>query len=168
VGIVRYTIYLLAGVVAMSVAACGSSTSGTPAASGTSSSPTPTSTSTPAKAKAQVAGLISSVSGNTIQMAQQNGSATVDFASSTKISSLVTARLPDVTAGSCVTVRPTHDSDASGGTVTAAAVQIVPSSNGQCPQPRGGREVVGAVGSVSGNALTLTTLRGLSRVSQPR
>ncbi len=155
--IVRHTIYTLAGVIALSVAACGSSTNSTPTASGTSSSPSPTSTSTPAKAKDHVAGLISSVSGNTIQVAQKNGSTTVDLATSTKISSLMPAQLSDVTAGSCVAIRPTRDSNASSGSVTAASVQIVPSANGQCPQPRGGREVVGAVGSVSGNTLTLTT-----------
>jgi hypothetical protein len=67
------------------------------------------------------------------------------------------AQLSDVTAGSCVTVRPTRGSDAKTGAVTAAAVQIVPASNGQCPQPRGGHQLAGSVGSVNGNTLTLTT-----------
>jgi hypothetical protein len=158
VGIVRHAISRLTAVVALSVAACGSSTSGTPAASGTSACPTPTSASNQPKAKAKdhVAGLISSVSANTIQVTQRNGSATVDFANSTKISSLVAAQLSDVTAGSCVAVHPTRDGDASAGTVTAAAVQIVPASNGQCPQPRGGRKLVGAVGSINGTTVALT------------
>jgi hypothetical protein len=67
------------------------------------------------------------------------------------------AQLSDVTTGSCVVVRPARGSDASSGTVRAARVQLIPSSNGQCPQPRGGREVVGAVGSISGNTFTLTS-----------
>jgi hypothetical protein len=155
----RYTLSLLAAVVSVSVAACGSSNSGAPAASGSSSSPAAASASPQPKkhAKDHVAGLISSVSGNTIQLAQQNGSATVDFANSTKISSLVPAQLSDVTTGSCVAVRPTRGSDAKTGAVTAAAVQIVPASNGQCPQPRGGRQLAGAIGSVNGNTLALTT-----------
>jgi hypothetical protein len=145
-GLVRYPISLLAAVVAVSVAACGSSTSGQP-------------TATPAKRKANdhVAGLISSVAGNTIQVALQNGSATVDFADSTKISSLAAAQVSDVTAGDCVVVRPTRDSTAGGGSITAARVQIIPASDGQCPHPRGGRELIGAVGSVNGTTLTLNT-----------
>jgi hypothetical protein len=85
------------------------------------------------------------VCGNAIHVAQQNGSATVDFASSTRVSSLAPAQLSDVTAGSCVAVRPTRGSDAGGATVTAAGLQIVPSSSGQCPQRHGGRQVIGAV-----------------------
>jgi hypothetical protein len=154
---VRYTISLIGLAVAMSVAACGSSTSGTTAAPTTPSAASPPSTSTQTKAKDHIAGLITSVSGNTIQVGQQNGSAAVDFAPSTKIASLSAAQLSDVTAGSCVAVRPTRDSNAAGGTVTAAAVLIVPSANGQCPQPRDGREVVGTVGSVNANTLTLTS-----------
>ena len=144
VGVVRYPISLLAAVVAVSVAACGSSTGGQPTAA-------------PAKGKAKdhVAGLISSVAGNTIAVALQNGSATVDFTDSTKVSSLAAAQVSDVTAGDCVVVRPTRDSTAGGGPVTAARVQIIPASDGRCPRPRGGRELIGAVGSVNGTTLTL-------------
>ncbi|OBF27019.1 hypothetical protein A5724_02880 [Mycobacterium sp. ACS1612] len=95
------------------------------------------------------------MSGNTIQVTQQNGSATVDFTSSTKIWSFARAQLSDVAAGTCVFVRPTRDSNAGSGTVTAAAVQIVPSSNGQCPGLRGGRQVAGAVGTVNNNTFTI-------------
>jgi hypothetical protein len=49
--------------------------------------------------------------------------------------------------------------------VTAARVQIIPSANGQCPQPRGGRQVVGAVGSISGNTFTLTSSGSAAQTS---
>jgi hypothetical protein len=95
------------------------------------------------------------LSGNTIALTQKNGSATVDFTSSTKIWSFARAQLSDVAAGTCVIVRPSRDSNAGSGTVTAAAVQIVPSSNGQCPGPRGDRQIAGAVGTVNPNMFTI-------------
>jgi hypothetical protein len=78
------------------------------------------------------------VSGNSIQVTQQNGNTTVDFTDSTSVSEIDPAQLSDLTAGSCVVVRPTRDSGpASGGSVTARAVFIRPASNGNCPQPQG-------------------------------
>ena len=162
VAVMRYTICGLA-LVALSVAACGSSTTGTPAASGTSSAQA--STSAPEKAKDHVAGLVSSVSGNAIQVVQQNGSATVDFTNSTKIWSIAGGQLSDITAGTCVIVRPTRDGNTGGATVTAAAVQYVPSSNGQCPGPRGGRQVAGAVGTVNGSTFTVAAAGSAAQTS---
>jgi hypothetical protein len=154
--LMRYMAIALIGAAALSVAACGSSTSGSSTASGTSSRPTTTASSSNAKAKDRVAGLINSVSGNTIQVAQpNNGSATVDFTNSTTVTEIVPAQITDVTAGSCVTVRPTRDNSQ-----TAQTVLISPASNGNCQQPqggRGGKGVRGTVASVNGDTITVTT-----------
>jgi hypothetical protein len=107
-----------------------------------------------------VAGLIASVSGNTIQVNQRNGTATVVVTPSTVIAEQTPAGLTDVTPGSCVTVRPTPDSaPPTSGTVTAQAVLIAPANNGQCSQPQGGqgRGVRGTMASVNGNTITLNT-----------
>jgi hypothetical protein len=153
----RYTIITVAAMVAVSITACGSHTSGTPTASKTSSAATSTPTPPPAKAKDHVAGLISSVSGNTVQVRQKDTNATVDFGNSTKISSILPASLTDVTTGSCVVVRPTRDSDANSARVTAASVQIVPASDGRCPQQHNGKAVHGSVNSVIGTTVTVAT-----------
>jgi hypothetical protein len=151
VTVMRFAACALAAVVVVSVAGCTSSTNG--AASSTSSAP-PTSAAS-AKADSHVAGLVSSLSGNTIQVAARDGGRTVDFTNSTKIWSLAGGQWSDVLAGACVTVRPTRDGNAGSTTVTAAAVQIVPPSNGQCPGPSGNRPVAGAVGTVTGDTFTV-------------
>jgi hypothetical protein len=164
----------LTGFTALSLAACGSSSTPSPSSSGstasTSSSPSsPASTSaspTPEAAgpggkdagRDKAFGLIGSVSGGTVTLTGPHGPATVDVNPSTHVTQLVSGQLTDVTAGECVMVRPTKDS---GGppTVTAAAVLVRAAGNGECGHPGGGhgRGVVGAVGSVNGSSIVLTT-----------
>jgi hypothetical protein len=102
------------------------------------------------------------VSGGTIQVTQQKKgtAATVDFTTSTKVSEVTSAGLTDVTAGSCVTVRPTRDNAPNGGTITAASVRVSPADNGSCPQPaqpQPNSGVQGTVASVAGNTITINT-----------
>src|SRR5690348_8788410 len=108
VTVMRYAVCALVAFIVLAVAGCGSSTDG--AASATSSAPPPTSAPA-AKAKDHVAGMVSSLSGTAIQVIQQNGGTTVDFTSSTRIRSISRGQLSDVSAGGCVIVRPTPDSD---------------------------------------------------------
>jgi Domain of unknown function (DUF5666) len=144
----RYTALILP-VLALSLAACGSSSNPTPAASGTSSS---TTAAPNPKEREHVAGLVASVSGNAIQVTQRSGTATVDFTNSTKFAEISPAQLSDVTPGSCVTIRGARDNPG-----PARSVLISPSNNGQCPQPQGQRAVGGSVTSVSGNTITVAT-----------
>jgi len=159
----RFAILTLTGVTALSVAACGASTTTKPstAASPTSSAGT-SSPSASANGKAWVSGLIASVSGDAIQVTQQTGNATVDFTPSTKITEVAAAQLTDVTAGSCVAVHPTRDSAGSGGAITAQFVRISPAVDGQCQGPKHPavapakhRLVSGTVASVAGNTITV-------------
>ncbi|MBV8349287.1 MAG: hypothetical protein JOZ49_17710, partial [Mycolicibacterium sp.] len=159
----KYPLLAVIGLTALSLAACGSSTSGSPAspnkASGAPSPPASAPTSSPgtpsAQGKDHVAGLIGSVSGTTIQVTQQSGSATVAYSPSTQISEVTPAQLTDVTTGSCVAVRPAGGGGTqNGGTVTARTVFINTSANGQC-QPRGRGGVSGTVSSVNGNTVVV-------------
>jgi hypothetical protein len=180
---VRYKLLAAIGIAGLSVAACGTSNSGSTAASSTPSAAAPTATSSsaaPAAApmgKDRVAGLIASVSGNTIQVNQPGGTGTaaVAYAPATKISQAMSAQLTDVTAGSCVWVGPARGNGTPGnGTVTAARVLISDAVNGQCGPPGGkpasgttspapdqpprGRGLRGTVASVSGNTIVVTTV----------
>jgi hypothetical protein len=93
-------IVTLTGATALSIAACGPSNDAKPtSANPTSSAPSSSSPSASAKGKDWVNGLIDSVSGNTIQVSQRSGSATVDFTPSTAISEIIPARVTDVTNG---------------------------------------------------------------------
>jgi hypothetical protein len=161
----RCAVLAVAGAAALSVAACGSTTSGTPIASGGSSTVaagSPSTTAAPPSAapggRDRIAGLIASISGTTIEVTQGGGTATVDFTPSTQITDVTPAQLTDVATGSCVMVRPTRDDAASGsGTVTARSVLISTASNGQCP-PSGdsrGRGVRGTVTSVADDTIVL-------------
>ena len=98
--------------------------------------------------------MIASVSGNTIQVNQKNGSATVDVNESTQIAQITTAQLTDVTPGSCVTARLPHDS-AQG--APARHVIIAPATNGDCNAPRNGNAAVvrGTVAWVNGNTVVV-------------
>ncbi|OMC31546.1 hypothetical protein A5738_18000 [Mycobacterium colombiense] len=117
------------------------------------------------------------MAGNSIQVTKEdNGTASVNFTSTTKITEAVPAGLPDVTPGSCVSVKPTEGS-APGQPVTAASVKISESVNGACPKPPQTAPgastttppslppsqapakpawVRGSVASVSGNTINLT------------
>jgi Domain of unknown function (DUF5666) len=139
----------------------------------------------PAKGEARVSGLIASVAGNSIQVTKEGpedrGNAAVNFTSTTKVTEVTSATLSDVTTGSCVSVRPTKGESQGGQPVTAASVRVSPAVNGTCPQPRQagpgsgpgstspapsgppttapakGHPVGGAVASVAGNTITVTS-----------
>jgi hypothetical protein len=105
-----------------------------------------------------VAGLVASVSGNTIAVDQRRGgSATVDVTPSTTVTQVSPAQLSDLTAGNCVSVRPASHNGSGGTQITASRVMIGASSNGQCaaPQNARGRAVRGTVASVNGNTVVL-------------
>jgi hypothetical protein len=163
----RLAIFTLTGATALSVAACGAShttsNTGQPStAAGPTSSAATSSPSASANGRAWVNGMIASVSGDAIQVTQQSGNATVDFSPSTKISEVTPAQLTDVTAGSCVAVRPTRDSADGGGAITAQFVRVSPAVDGKCQEPKHPaganakhRAVSGTVASVAGNTMTI-------------
>lgn len=176
----RFAVFAVAGATALSLSACGSSNksnSTSTSASTSTSTITSTTTSSPPNAEARVSGLIASVAGNSIQVTKEdNATASVNFTSTTKITEAVPAGLPDVTPGSCVSVKPTEGS-APGQPVTAASVKISQSVNGACPKPPQSAPgastttppslppsqapakpawVRGSVASVSGNTINVT------------
>nr|WP_232065666.1 DUF5666 domain-containing protein [Mycobacterium heidelbergense] len=178
----RFAVLTVIGAAALSLAACGSSTTSSPTSSPSSTTSTaPTTSPAPANGEARVSGLIASVSGNTIQVTQgENGNATVDFTPSTKVTEVTPAVLTDVATGSCVSVRPTKEEG--GQPVTAATVRVRPAVDGKCPQGKGAGPgsgpgattpapakrppVQGAVASVAGNTITLTTTDASGKTSQ--
>jgi hypothetical protein len=169
----RFAILAVTGATALSVAACaGTSNNAKPtSANPTSAPPTSSSPSASAKGNDWVRGLIDSVSGNTIQVSQRSGTATVDFTPSTEVSELASAQLTDVTAGSCISVQPNrHSASTSGSGITARSVRVSTAVDGRCPppkQPAGAettpppgapvphRQVRGQVVSVAGNTVTV-------------
>lgn len=178
----RFAVFAVAGATALSLSACGSSNNASQTSTSTSTSTsvvTSTTTSSAPNAEARVGGLIASVAGNSIQVTKEdNGTASVNFTSTTKITEAVPAGLPDVTPGSCVSVKPAEGPPpAPGQPVTAASVKISESVNGACPKPPqnapGGSTttppslppspaptkpawVRGSVASVSGNTINVT------------
>ncbi len=104
----------------------------------------------------RVAGLIASVSGNTIQVTEKTSTATIAFTNETTVAEIDPAQLSDVTAGSCVSIHPTRDSQPSG-PVTAHTVVVSPAGNGECPRAQDDRAVRGMVASVTGNTIAVTT-----------
>ena len=122
-----------------------------------------------------MAGLIASLNGSTISITTGNGTATVDFSQSTKISQVVAASPADLTVGSCVTVRPAPGAaPAPGAPVTAAAVALSAPVKGQCfpaarqsgqspagaPTAGAARGVRGTLSSSNGTTLVVTTGAG--------
>ncbi|MEB3065744.1 hypothetical protein [[Mycobacterium] zoologicum] len=111
-----------------------------------------------------VQGLISSVSGDSVEVTQNNGGvATIHLDSSTKVVEYVDAQLVDVVSGSCVTVN-FKPGPAQGGAGTAVSVQLnPPASDGKCPQPKteaaessgAVRQVIGTVASVAENTINV-------------
>jgi hypothetical protein len=152
----RYGIIALTSAAAVALAACSSSSTPAPATTATASPSSPATTAKPNKPGDRVAGLIASVSGNTIQVTEKNSTATIDFTNQTALSEIDPAQLSDVTAGSCVGVRPTRDSQPNG-PVTAHTVLVSPARNGKCPQAQDGRGVRGTVASVNGNTIAVAT-----------
>ena len=87
-------------------------------------------------------------------MNQRNGTATVDVTPSTTVAELTPAQVTDVTAGSCVAVRPTHDDGSGGAQVTARNVVIGTAPDGTCTAPQHAR-----AGAVRGSALRILVER---------
>ncbi|MEU0496381.1 DUF5666 domain-containing protein [Mycobacterium sp. NPDC006124] len=151
---------MLAGLVALSLAACGSTT--TPGTSTTAASgPSSTSSSPAPAAKARAAGLVASVSGGTVTVTGTKGPTTVDVTPSTRVTQTTPGQLTGVTVGECIVARPAKN----GGTpptVTAASVAYGTAENGQCSRTAGGdhRAVVGTVASVNGTAIAVTSTDG--------
>jgi hypothetical protein len=169
----RLAIVTLTGVAVLSVAACGASNDAKPTSTNPTSSAPSSSPSASAKGKDWVNGLIDSVSGNTIQVSQRSGSATVDFTPSTAVSEITPAQLIDITTGSCVSVRPDRQgASTAGGAITARSVRVSTAVDGKCPQPKSSagettstppgapaahHQIGGQVASVAGNTITLTS-----------
>ena len=162
----RLIVSLLAGVTALSIAACGTSNHqsstqpGTAASQPTSAPKPPPPPPPPPVGKDHVEGLVRSVSGNTIQLTQRDRSAaTVDFTQETMVTELSSAALTDVTPGSCVDVRSAPQSAAPGGAITAESVEISPAVAHRCPPPPGPPAAVyGIVDSVADNAIKVNTV----------
>jgi hypothetical protein len=117
-----------------------------------------------------VQGLVASASGNSVQVTQESGSATVDVGSSAKIIEYTNAQLTDFAAGNCVRVnfKPGPYPNAA----SAIAVQQNPPGNGdKCPQPKALasgspgallpagpiQAVIGTVVSVTGNSIKVAS-----------
>jgi Domain of unknown function (DUF5666) len=172
----RVAVLAVTGAAALSVAACGSSntantSSPTTSPSSTTSPPAISQTTSPppANGQAHVSGLIASVSGNAIQVTQQDsGSATVDFTPSTKVAEVTPAALPDVATGSCVSVRPGHEESQGGQPITAATVRIHPAVDGKCPHAKPAKRstVDGSVASIAGNTINVTGTDASGNTSQ--
>jgi len=174
-------ILVLTGAIALSVVACGTSTNEQTGKPNTSTSPTsaaPKPPPAPPMGNDHIEGLVNSVSGNTIHLTQRNRTpATVDFAPQTLVTELTPAKLPDVTAGSCVDVEASPNSSPPGSAITAHAVTISPALGGRCPppaqpasgsastppaappsaEPTGSPGVYGTVASVTGNTIDITS-----------
>jgi hypothetical protein len=177
----RFAMLAVTGVTAVSVAACGSSSTTSSPAGSSSGSSAPSSAATtsspPAAGQGRVSGLIASVSGDTAQVTQEKGNAAVAFTTSTKVTEISPAALGDVTAGSCVTVRPMHQQSQP---LTAKSVRVSPAVDGKCPQgkpggsttpppsgaPAGHSALRGTVASVAGNTITVTSTDAGGATSQ--
>lgn len=134
----------------------------------------------PALAHAQgdhVMGSVSSVSGNTFEVAQSTGTATVAVTDSTRIMESVPAQRGEITAGTCITAGAGRDGAATdNGAITAKFVAISTTVDGKCPErpapaagtpapPKPHRGVRGVVDSVSGDTLTVTGPSGQTTVT---
>jgi Domain of unknown function (DUF5666) len=184
-----FGVVALAGATALSLAACGSSNKANPVQPPAPASPSSTAAAAPTPAPTQappsggnqrVSGLIASVSGGTIQVTAQSGNAgtsEVDFTPSTTVNEVSAASLPDVTPGSCVTLRPARGQNPQSGAFTVQMVRVSPAVGGSCPQPevppagstpppappggpsgRGNHPpILGTVASVAGDTITVNT-----------
>lgn len=127
----------------------------------------------PAPAHAQgdgVFGPITSVSGNTFDVAGATGIAPVAFSDSTTIGESIPALRTDVTVGSCIKAGPGPDGGPAGSdAITANWVMIGTAIDGKCPQRPGSanpappaqhRGVSGVVSSVDGDTVTVNRQDG--------
>jgi hypothetical protein len=122
---------LLAGAVAVGLAACGGGASATPSASASSSgkSTTPTTGAAP-QARPGASGQVASVSGSTLEVQNpQVGQTTVTLTSSTTITQLVMASASALSVGECVAAIGAPDPT---GAIAARTVSITPQVNGTC------------------------------------
>ena len=134
----------------------------------------------PALAHAQgdhVMGSVSSVSGNTFEVARSSGTTTVSLTDSTRIFESVPAQRGEITAGTCIRAGGSPDSaPADNGAITAKFVAISTTVDGKCPQrpaaeadaatpPRTHHGVRGVVESVSGDTLTVAGPSGPTTVT---
>jgi hypothetical protein len=113
----------------------------------------------------EVGGSIASVSGMRIEVSSPKGAASVAFSETTRVWELTPAKLSDIAAGVCVTIRPA--SGAEGGTVVADAVVVGVNKNSECKKtnaqdnaglprsPQGGFR--GNIDSVTDKTIALTT-----------
>lgn len=112
----------------------------------------------------EVRGLVSSVSGNAVEVTEASGTATVEVGPSTRIVEDIGAQLTDVVAGNCLRVAfGPEGTPAPGGDALAMAVRLTqPGAGGKCAQPKA--EAVGApngrlngtVAGVEGNTITVS------------
>lgn len=185
----RAAILAVTGALSLSLAACSStsnppsatSSAGTTAGSPSATTPTTSAPTTPG-GEARVSGLIASVSGESAQVTQKSGNATVNFTGTTKVTEVSRAQLTDVTPGSCVSIRSVHGSHG-GKPITAATVRVSPATDGKCPTakesgpdstptppsgsptpsttpstpPSRKPDVAGTVASVSGSTINVTS-----------
>ena len=166
----QFSVLAIIGITALSTVACGSSTKSSSSESAppaTSTSVAAPATETPVKVdgRLEVGGSIASVSGTRIEVSSPKGAASIALSDSTRVWELTPAKLSDITAGACVTIRPA--SGAEGGTVVADAVVVGVNKNSECKKtnaqdnggfprsPLGGFR--GTVDSVTGTTIALTT-----------
>jgi hypothetical protein len=121
---IRRTLLIVAGgALAITLAACGSSDSGTAAPT----SQAPASGANNGARGPAASGTVAQVAASSIEVqSTSSGQVTVNFSSSTTFTNRVTATLADVTTGSCVVVTGT------GTPVAAKSVEISAADNGTC------------------------------------
>jgi hypothetical protein len=142
-----FAILAVAGATALSVGACSSHNDKSSEKSSAAS----------ANGQESVSGLIASVSGSTVKVTQESGTATVEFSPQTKFQALTGDKLSSVADGNCVAVWTTPP--AGGGDVIATAVRRVLPVAGKCPQAPtgpGDKALRGTVASVTGDRITVT------------
>lgn len=147
-----FAVLAVATVTALSVGACGSSHD--------EKAPEKSAAASASGTKSEVRGLITSVSGDTVEVAESAGTATVKVGSSTRIIEDSGAELSEIVAGSCVRVAYTTQSGAAPGTADGLRL-TTPAGDGKCAQPKTTAVNVpkerlnGTVLSVQGNVLNV-------------
>lgn len=121
----RVVLPVLAGVGALTLAACGSAAAGT-------TTPKPGASPTPrngARALNRAFGQLVQIKGQTLIVSNAQGDTTVTYTSSTPITQTSTATFADITTGECLSATGTKDSS---GAVTASNVTVRNAVNGSC------------------------------------
>lgn len=134
---------VMAGALALALAACGGSSPAPAANTGGSSQAPGGGNRTGGGAPPGVFGSIAAMSGQTLQVQNpQSGQTAVTYDGSTKITNSVTGALSDVTNGECVTVNGT--SSGQGKPVAATAVTITQAGANGCSFGNGGQRPSGS------------------------